>query len=78
MGIYLRSHGWCNGCCNVVARHVCPTKTYAELKHKQELEQGGATQQKRISEMLTDLKKSVDEQGASNLISFDIGMAKSH
>ncbi|EXE12112.1 putative ompA/MotB [Acinetobacter sp. 983759] len=43
-------------------------KTYAELKHKQELEQGGATQQKRISEMLTDLKKSVDEQGASNLI----------
>lgn len=51
-------------------------KTYAELKHKQELEQGGAAQQKRISEMLTDLKMSVDEQGASNLISFDIADGK--
>ncbi|WP_179994492.1 OmpA family protein [Acinetobacter sp. YH1901136] len=51
-------------------------KTYAELKHKQELEQGGAAQQKRISEMLTDLKNSVDETGASNLISFDIADGK--
>ncbi|MCU4581272.1 OmpA family protein [Acinetobacter gyllenbergii] len=47
-------------------------KTYAELKHKQEMEQGGAAQQKRIAEMLNDLKKSVEEQGASSLISFDI------
>ena len=47
-------------------------KTYAELKHKQELEQGGAAQQKRIADMLDDLKKSVEKQGASNLISFDI------
>lgn len=51
-------------------------KTYAELKHKQELEQGGVAQQKRINEMLTDLKRSVDAQGASNLISFDIGNGK--
>lgn len=51
-------------------------KSYAELKHKQELEQGGASQQKRISEMLTDLKKSVDEHGTSNLISFDIAGGK--
>ncbi|MEG1708513.1 MAG: OmpA family protein [Acinetobacter sp.] len=51
-------------------------KTYAELKHKQELEQGGAAQQKRISEMLTDLKNSVDKTGASNLISFDIADGK--
>ena len=51
-------------------------KTYAELRHKQELEQGGAAQQKRISEMLTDLKNSVDETGASNLISFDIADGK--
>jgi len=51
-------------------------KTYAELKHKQELEQGGAAQQKRISEMLTDLKSSVDASGASNLISFDIADGK--
>lgn len=47
-------------------------KTYAELKHKQEMEQGGAAQQKRIAHMLNDLKKSVEQQGASNLISFDI------
>lgn len=47
-------------------------KTYAELKHKQALEQGGATQQKRIAEMLNEIKQSVDDQGASNLISFDI------
>ena len=46
--------------------------TYAELKHKQELEQGGAAQQKRIAEMLNDLKVSVNEQGGSGLISFDI------
>lgn len=47
-------------------------KTYAELKHKQEMEQGGAAQQKRIAIMLDDLKKSVEAQGASNLIAFDI------
>ncbi len=34
-------------------------KTYAELKHKQEMEQGGAAQQKRIAQMLNDLQKSV-------------------
>jgi len=47
-------------------------KSYAELKHKQELEQGGAAQQKRIAEMLNELKKSIEENGASNLILFDI------
>lgn len=51
-------------------------KTYAELKHKQEMEQGGAAQQKRTSEMLMDLQKSVEQQGASNLISFDIANGK--
>jgi chemotaxis protein MotB len=51
-------------------------KTYAELKHKQELEQGGAAQQKRIGDMLTDLKNSVDADGASSLISFDIADGK--
>ncbi len=51
-------------------------KTYAELKHKQEMEQGGAAQQKRTSEMLMDLQKSVEQQEASNLISFDIANGK--
>jgi chemotaxis protein MotB len=51
-------------------------KTYAELKHKQEMEQGGAAQKKRISSMLDDLKKSVEQQNASNLISFDIANGK--
>jgi len=46
-------------------------KTYAEMKHKQEMEQGGVAQQKRIAEMLNDLKTSIDKQGASNLMSFD-------
>lgn len=47
-------------------------KTYAEMKHKQEMEQGGAAQQKHIATMLTDLEKSVEQQGASSLVSFDI------
>ncbi|MCB1659853.1 MAG: OmpA family protein [Pseudomonadales bacterium] len=47
-------------------------KTYADLKHKQEMEQGGAAQQKKIAQMLNDLKQSIEQQGASNLISFDI------
>lgn len=46
-------------------------KTYAELKHQQELAQGGAAQQQRIEQMLNDLHQSVQEQGAGNLMVFD-------
>lgn len=51
-------------------------KTYAELKHKQELEQGGVAQQKRIATMLNDLQQSVQAQGADNLMSFDVAGGK--
>lgn len=47
-------------------------KTYSELKHKQEMEKGSAAQQKRIATILNELKESVETQGASNLIYFDI------
>ncbi len=47
-------------------------KTYADLKHKQEMEQGGAAQQKRIANVLDAIKSSIEEQGADSLISFNI------
>ena len=43
-------------------------KTYAELKHKQEMEQGGAAQQKHIAAMLNELKKSVDNNGITQSV----------
>lgn len=51
-------------------------KTYAELKHQQELAQGGAAQQQRIASILNDLQDSVERQGASNLMVFDAGAGK--
>lgn len=51
-------------------------KTYADLKHQQELAQGGAAQQQRIASMLTDLQQSVAAQGAEGLMSFNINEGK--
>ena len=46
-------------------------KSYSELKRKQEMAQGGAAQQKRIAQMLYDMRLSIDKQGVTNLILFD-------
>lgn len=51
-------------------------KTYAQLKHQQELAQGGAAQKERIENMLSDLQKSVEAQGASNLMVFNADEGK--
>ena len=51
-------------------------KTYAELKHKQEIEQGGAAQKRKLDTMLGELQQSISAQGAAELVAFDIGGAK--
>ncbi|HDR1052241.1 flagellar motor protein MotB [Pasteurella multocida] len=51
-------------------------KTYAELKHKQLMEQGIEAKQKKISSMLTELKKSISNQGANDLVAFNIAEAR--
>lgn len=45
---------------------------YAAIKHRQELAQSAVTKQQRVGIILADIKRSFDEQGASNLVSFDM------
>ncbi|MCF7521673.1 OmpA family protein [Neisseria sp. ZJ106] len=47
-------------------------KTYSEFKHKQESQQGEFAQRKKMTEMLSNLKQSISEQGASELVDFNI------
>ncbi|OOF41469.1 flagellar motor protein MotB [Rodentibacter rarus] len=47
-------------------------KTYSEIKHKQMLEQAEVTQRKKVSQMLTELKSTINKQGASELIDFNM------
>lgn len=51
-------------------------KTYADLKHQQELAQGGAAQKRKIDNMLNELKTSVQQQGATDLIIFNTNEAR--
>lgn len=51
-------------------------KQYADLKHKQEMEQGSVAQQKKIKAMLGELKTSVEKKGAEGLMSFDLSAGK--
>ncbi len=50
--------------------------TYAEMKHKQELEGGQAAQRQKVTAMLRDIKQSVSAQGADNLIDFNVEQGK--
>lgn len=50
--------------------------TYAEIKHKQEMEGGQVAQKQKITTMLKDVKQSVSAQGADNLIDFNIEQGK--
>ena len=46
--------------------------TYAEIKHKQELEGGQKSQQQKVQKMMTDMKNSVSKQGADGLVDFNL------
>lgn len=46
-------------------------KTYSALKHKEMLEQGEAAQRQKVTTMLKELKSSIEQKGASELIDFD-------
>lgn len=50
--------------------------TYAEMKHKQELEGGQVAQKQKITTMLQDVKRSVSAQGADNLMDFNVEQGK--
>lgn len=51
-------------------------KTYAEMKHKQELEQGENAKRVKVTRMLTDLKSSLNRQGMTDLIDFNVSEAR--
>ena len=50
--------------------------TYAEIKHKQELEGGQKSQQQKVQKMMTDMKNSVTKQGADGLVDFNLDQGK--
>ena len=51
-------------------------RTYAEMKHKQELEQGENAKRVKVTKMLTDLKSSLNQQGMNELIDFNVSEAR--
>ena len=51
-------------------------RTFAEIKHKQEMEQGIAAQKKQLSTALNDLKESLKSQGSEELVAVDISSGK--
>lgn len=51
-------------------------KTYAEMKHKQAIENASQTQQQNMKKILGDIKTSVTQDGAENLIDFNINQGK--
>lgn len=50
--------------------------TYAEIKHKQEMQQGKQGQQQKMQNLLSDLQKSVEQQGANQLFDFNLTQGK--
>lgn len=51
-------------------------KTYSEIKHQEEMQQGEAAQRQKMSTMLSDLKASISAQGAAELVDFNIKDAR--
>lgn len=51
-------------------------KTYAEVRHKEEIAKSQASQKNKVSGMLKDLQKSLQEQGNDSLVAFDIQAGK--
>ena len=50
--------------------------TYAEIKHKQEMQSGKQWQQQKMQVLLGDLQKAVEQQGANQLIDFNVSQGK--
>ncbi len=50
--------------------------TYAEMKHKQEMENTQQNQQKKMVSLLKDIESSVSSQGAEDLIEFNLEQGK--
>ncbi|MDO5768544.1 MAG: OmpA family protein [Psychrobacter sp.] len=50
--------------------------TYAEIKHKQEIEDSTNTERQQITNLLKDVKASIATQGASSLIDFNLDQGK--
>lgn len=51
-------------------------KTWADIKHKQEMEQGAGTQREKVNSMLNNIKLSLDGTDNENLIAFDMNSQK--
>ena len=51
-------------------------RNFAEIKHKQEMEQGVAAQKKQLSAVLNDFKESLKSQGSEELVAVDISSGK--
>ena len=50
--------------------------TYAEMKHKQEMESSQQNEHQKIATLLEDIQSSVTEQGAGDLIDFNLEQSK--
>ena len=50
--------------------------TYAEMKHKQEMESSQQNEHQQIAALLEDIQSSVIEQGAGDLIDFNLDQSK--
>lgn len=50
--------------------------TYAEVKHKQEMENSQKNERQQIETLLTDIEASVASQGAGELIAFNLDQGK--
>lgn len=50
--------------------------TYAEAKHKQEMESSQQNEHQKIATLLEDIQSSVNEQGAGDLIDFNLEQSK--
>lgn len=50
--------------------------TYAEMKHKQEMESSQQNEHQKVATLLEDIQSSVTEQGAGDLIDFNLEQSK--
>ena len=51
-------------------------KTFADMKHKKELEQRENNKKVQVTKMLSNLKNSLNQQGMSDLIDFNVSEAR--
>jgi len=51
-------------------------RTYAEVRHKQEKEQGAVSQKRQVTDLLKELQQSLQNQGSGGLVAFDVDAGK--